>query len=95
MPNSKLAERIFKNEQLPVPEIIQTISGSVPEFQPFIRYQSFEDFSIHLIVYLRVNDFFNQSLVKHEFIQQLHKRYQEDKIEIPFPTPTVYLKDKH
>jgi small-conductance mechanosensitive channel len=74
--------------------VMQTVAGGVPEFQPFIRYQSFEDFSIHLIVYLRVNEFFDQRLVKHEFIKQLHKRYQEEEIEIPFPTRTVYFKDK-
>lgn len=74
--------------------VMQTVAGGVPDFQPFIRYQSFEDFSIHLIVYLRVNEFFDQRLVRHEFIKQLHKRYQEEKIEIPFPTRTVYFKDK-
>ncbi len=75
-------------------EVMQTVSGGVPEFQPFIRYQSFEDFSIHLIVYLRVNEFFDQRLVKHEFIKKLHKRYREEEIEIPFPTRTIYFKDK-
>ena len=74
--------------------VMQTVSGGVPEFQPFIRYQSFEDFSIHLIVFLRVNEFFDQRLVKHEFIKQLHKRYQTEEIEIPFPTRNVYFKDK-
>lgn len=28
-------------------EVRQTVSVGVPEFQPFIHYQSFEDFSIH------------------------------------------------
>lgn len=74
--------------------IMQTVEGGVPEFQPFIRYQSFEAFSINLIVYLRVNEFFDQRLVRHEFIKQLHRRYQEEEIEIPFPTRTVYFKDK-
>lgn len=74
--------------------VMQTVAGGVPEFQPFIRYQSFEDFSIHFIVYLRVNEFFDQRLVKHEFIKQLHKRYREEEIEIPFPTRTVYFKNQ-
>jgi small-conductance mechanosensitive channel len=74
--------------------VMQTVDGGVPDFEPFIRYQSFEDFSINLIVYLRVNEFFDQRLVKHEFIKQLHSRYREKKIEIPFPTRTVHFKNK-
>lgn len=73
--------------------VMQTVLGGVPEFQPYIRYQSFEDFSIHLTVYLRVNEFFDQRLVRHEFIKSLHKRYQEEEIEIPFPTRNIYLKN--
>lgn len=75
-------------------DVMQTVSGGVPEFEPFMRYQSFEDFSIHLTVFLRVNEFFDQRLVKHEFIKRLHKRYREEGIEIPFPSRTVYLKEK-
>lgn len=74
--------------------VMQTVDGGVPDFEPFIRYQSFEDFRISLIVYLRVNEFFDQRLVKHEFIKQLHSRYREKKIEIPFPTRTVHFKNK-
>ncbi|MEO8891349.1 MAG: mechanosensitive ion channel family protein [Coleofasciculaceae cyanobacterium] len=74
--------------------VMQTVDGGVPDFEPFIRYQSFEDFRISLIVYLRVNEFFDQRLVKHEFIKQLHSRYREKEIEIPFPTRTVHFKNK-
>ena len=75
-------------------EVMQAVSGVVPEFEPFIRYQGFEDFSINLIVFLRVKEFFDQRLVKHEFIKRLHRRYREEQIEIPFTTRTVYFKDK-
>lgn len=74
--------------------IMQTVAGGVADFQPFIRYQAFEDFSINFIVYLRVDEFFDQRLVRHEFIKQLHKRYREEEIQIPFPTRTVYFRDK-
>lgn len=75
-------------------EIMQTVVGGVPEFKPFIRYQSFGDSSIHFIVFLRVNEFFDQRLVRHEFIKKLHRRYQEEGIVIPFPSRTLYFKDK-
>ena len=74
-------------------EVMQTVPGGVPEFQPFVRYQSFEDYRINLIVFLRVNEFLDQRIIRHEFIKRLHKRYQEEGIEIPFPSRNVYMKD--
>jgi small-conductance mechanosensitive channel len=75
-------------------EVMQTVSGGVPEFQPFVRYQSFDDYRINLTVFLRVNEFLDQHIIRHEFIKRLHKRYQEEGIEIPFPSRYVYMKEK-
>ena len=33
---------------------------------------------------------FDQRIAKHKFIKQLHKRFQEEKIKIPFPIREVY-----
>lgn len=74
-------------------EVMKEVPGGVPEFEPFIRYHTFGDFSINFTVILRVKEFVGQYLVKHEFIKRLHKRYAEEGIEIPFPIRTVYLKD--
>jgi len=68
------------------------IKGGVEEFEPFIRYHTFDDFSINFTVILRVQEFVDKYLVKHEFIKRLHKRYKEEGIEIPFPIRTVHLK---
>lgn len=75
-------------------EVMKTVSGGVPEFQPFIRYQSFGDSSIDLIVFLRVKEFFDQRLIRHEFIKKLHERYKEEGVEIPFPCRNVYFKNQ-
>lgn len=75
-------------------EVMETVPGGVPDFEPFIRYQDFEDFRINFIVFLKVKEFFDQRLVKHEFIKSLHNRYREEDIEIPFIIRNVYLKDK-
>lgn len=68
--------------------------GGVPEFQPFIRYHTFGDFSINFSVSIRAKEFTNQYLIKHEFIKRLHKRYNEEGIVIPFPIRMVYLSKK-
>jgi len=64
----------------------------VPNFEPFIRYHTFGDFSINFTVILRAQTYVDRYLVTHEFIKRLHKRYKEEGIEIPFPIRTVYLK---
>ncbi|HID93430.1 MAG TPA: mechanosensitive ion channel family protein [bacterium (Candidatus Stahlbacteria)] len=68
------------------------IKGGVTEFNPFIRYHTFGDFSINFTVILRVKEYVDKYQVRHEFIKRLHKRYKEEGIEIPFPIRTVHLK---
>jgi small-conductance mechanosensitive channel len=74
-------------------EVMQNVSGGVPEFEPFILYQEFGEFCIKFNVFLRIKEFFDQRLVRHEFIKRLHKRYREEGIEIPFPTRINYFRN--
>ncbi|MEZ0344219.1 MAG: mechanosensitive ion channel family protein [Caldimicrobium sp.] len=75
-------------------ELMQTHPEGVPDFEPFIRYNSFGDFSINFTVILRAKDPTSRFVIAHEFIKRLHKRYKEEGIEIPFPIRTVYLYQK-
>jgi len=72
-------------------EVLREVKGGVPEFEPFIRYHTFADFSINFTVILRAKEVVDQYLVKHEFIKRLHERYKKEGIEIPFPIRTVYM----
>lgn len=73
-------------------EVMQTVPGGIPEFDPFIRYHSFGDSSIGFNVILRGREFGEQYLVKHEFIKRLLARYRKEGIEIPFPVRNVYMR---
>lgn len=73
-------------------QVLKKVTGGVPEFEPFIRYHTFSDFSINFTVILRVKEFVDKYLVTHEFIKELHKRYKKEGIEIPFPIRTVYMR---
>ncbi|MFC2021687.1 mechanosensitive ion channel family protein [Chloroflexota bacterium] len=66
-------------------EVMKEVEGGVPEFEPFIRYRTFGDFSINFAVILRGNEVIAQYLITHEFIKRLHKRYKDEGIVIPFP----------
>lgn len=75
-------------------EIQKEVEGGVPEFEPFIRYHTFDDFSINFTVIMRVQEFIKQYILKHEFVKRLHERYKKEGIVIPFPIRTVYMLDK-
>jgi small-conductance mechanosensitive channel len=75
-------------------ETMRNVPGGVAEFEPFIRYHTFGDYSITFTVILRAKEFVDQYLIKHEFVKRLHKRYREEAIDIPFPIRRVYLEGK-
>ena len=73
-------------------ELMQTVPGGVPNFDPFIRYHNFGEFSVNFTVILRAKEFVDQYLITHEFIKRLLRRYRQEDITIPFPIRTVYEK---
>ncbi|MBI2090944.1 MAG: mechanosensitive ion channel family protein [Deltaproteobacteria bacterium] len=75
-------------------EVLQTVPGGVPSFEPFIRYHTFNQSSIDFTVILRAKEFVDNFLIKHEFIKRLQARYAEEGIVIPFPIRTVYLRSE-
>ncbi len=66
----------------------------MPGEKPVVRFHTFGDSSINFSVILRAREFVNQYLIKHEFVKRLHRRYQDENIEIPFPIRTVYMAGK-
>jgi small-conductance mechanosensitive channel len=70
-------------------EVMQAVAPEITDFEPYMRYHTFGDFSIDFTVYLRVNEFFDQRIAKHEFVKRLHKCYQQEGINIPAPERTV------
>lgn len=69
--------------------VLNEVQGGVGEFQPFIRYHTFNDFSIDFTVILRAREFVDGYLIKHEFIKRLHKRFNAEGIVIPYPIRTM------
>jgi small-conductance mechanosensitive channel len=75
-------------------EVMKELPGGVPEFDPFIRYHTFGDFSINFTVILRAKEFVDQYLIKHEFIKRLHERFAEEGIVIPYPIRAINYKQE-
>jgi len=76
-------------------DVMKTFPGSVPEFEPLIRFHTFGDFSINFNVILRAKEYADQFPIRNEFIKRLHKKYKEVGITIPFPITTVELYKKN
>jgi len=74
-------------------QIQETIEGAVKTHVPFIRYHTFADSSINFSVILRTTEYTGQYLLKHEFIKALKKRYDKERIEIPYPHRVIQNKN--
>ncbi|MDI6757798.1 MAG: mechanosensitive ion channel family protein [Endomicrobiia bacterium] len=75
-------------------DVMKTVTGGVPSFEPFVRYHTFGDFAIGFSVIMRGREFTDQYLVKHEFVKRLNAGYLREGINIPFPIRTLELKNK-
>ncbi len=69
--------------------VMTEVTGGVPEFEPFVRFHTFDDFRISFTAVLYTKQFMAKYLIQHEFIKQLHAAYHENGIEIPFPVRTI------
>ncbi|MEH2421989.1 MAG: mechanosensitive ion channel family protein [Nostoc sp.] len=70
-------------------EVMHEIAPELKESEPYIRFHTFNDFSIDFTLYMRVSEYFDQRIGKHLFVKKLHKRYQQAGIIIPFPIREV------
>lgn len=74
-------------------EVMQEMVGDIIDFEPFIAYQAFGEYSIQFMVFIRVNEFQDQRLARHKFIKKLHRRYQQEGIIIPLAVTEVFIKN--
>lgn len=75
-------------------EVLQSVEGAVSDWEPLIRWKEFGDSGIRFITILRVHEYNTQFLLQSEFIKALHRRFQQENIEIPYPTQTMLLKSE-
>lgn len=73
-------------------EVLATVPGGVADAQPSVRFTAFADSAITFNIGLRVQEFPDQFLVRHELIKRLHARFRAEGIEIPFPMRTVIMR---
>lgn len=72
-------------------EVMNQVEGGVPDSDPWIRYKEFGYFAVTMTVYLRIREYFDHLIVRHEFIKRLHKRFREEQVDLPFPIKTTLI----
>jgi small-conductance mechanosensitive channel len=72
-------------------EVQNSVVGALKTHEPFTRYHTFGDSSINFSVILRATTFVDRYLMTHEFVKGLHRRYEEEGIEIPFPQRVLHF----
>ena len=69
-------------------EVMNEVEGGIPNSDPWIRFKEFGYFAITMTVYLRIREYFDHLVVRHEFIKRLHTRFRQENIAMPFPIKT-------
>lgn len=73
-------------------EVVKDLSGVEPGNKPQIRFREFGDSAITFQVRMFLPQLKGRAAYKHEFIKRLHKRFETEGIEIPFPIRNVYIR---
>jgi small-conductance mechanosensitive channel len=73
--------------------VVNDIDGANEDSPAVVRYFQFGPSSIDLKVYFRGKKYGDQHLIIDEFIRRIHKRFQSENIEIPFPIRTLIHKN--
>lgn len=120
VPNSKLAQAIVTNFNLPEKRMtvsvqvgvsydvdpdhvervlidvaksaIADVSGMAADQAPTVRLSpGFGDSTLDFQLYVTITEFEQQFVVQHELRKRILIRFREEKIDMPFPTRTLYL----
>jgi small-conductance mechanosensitive channel len=72
-------------------EVVAQVPGGRADQEPLIRFSGFGDSSVDFTMFILTDEFAERLRVQHEFIKQLHARFAEEGIVIPFPIRTLHL----
>jgi small-conductance mechanosensitive channel len=75
-------------------QILRDYPEGVNGFMPVVRFNEFGDSNINFDVILQATDRSGHFIVKHAFIKALHRRFQEEGIEIQYPVRKLMFTDR-
>jgi small-conductance mechanosensitive channel len=88
----ELVERLLLEE---ASSAAGTIPGLLADPAPTVRFDpGFGDFSLGFTLGCHVQEFADQFRVRHELRKRILHRFRQEKIDMPFPTRTVYVRQE-
>lgn len=63
-------------------------------YKPVIRFREFADSSINFFIYFQGKNFGDHNTILNSYIKKLHKKFKEEKIDIPYPIRTLIHKNE-
>lgn len=85
-----LVERVTIEE---AKKIFKKYDEAIKDFEPVIRYNTFDQSSINFNLVFKVRKYGDQFILTHELIKKITERYRVESIEIPFPIRTLIHKN--
>ena len=75
-------------------EVMAELPGGVPDSPPVVRFHTFSESGISFSLAIRVQQFTDQYLVRHELLKRLHQQYLGAGIRMPHSVRTIYMRDE-
>ncbi|MDP2919479.1 MAG: mechanosensitive ion channel family protein [Dehalococcoidia bacterium] len=72
-------------------KLLKENPAGAKDFEPVLRFNKFGDSNINFAVVLKGVDRAAQYILKHEFIKELNKRFQQEGIRIEYPARRLYF----
>ena len=75
-------------------EIYEELDCVSKSYKPAIRFREFADSSVNFFIYFQGKNFGDHNTILNSYIKKLHKRFKEEKIDIPYPIRTLIHKNE-
>ena len=75
-------------------EIYDELDCVSKSYKPVIRFREFADSSINFFIYFQGKNFGDHNTILNSYIKKLHKKFKEEKIDIPYPIRTLIHKNE-
>jgi small-conductance mechanosensitive channel len=85
-------EDVEKIAKFAAQEIIDKSIDSVKTYTPVVLFQNFADSSVNFILFFRVKNIYAKAFLQSEVLKNLYKKFNDKKIEIPFPQRVITIK---
>jgi small-conductance mechanosensitive channel len=72
-------------------EILSAPGRAIPGFEPAIRFNAFTDLGARFSVILRIKEYQELYMIRHEFFKRLHERYRREGIKLAVPPRAVSI----